>query len=150
EYRLPEVRLQRVEIADMAQLRALPVQLLGLRLDRRAENTHQAGDFLLGTSPVLGRERPKGEVADAELRRARQHAADVLGPGLMAFETGETTLPGPSPIAIHDDGDVSRNAIFRDIGRGNVRMVLGLRVIVHPRPRAPRAPLPCQWCPSRR
>src|SRR5690606_14214472 len=61
--RLPQFRRQRAEIADMAKLGALPVQLVGFGLDRAAEDVKDPLDLLLWPPPVLCRKCPECEIA---------------------------------------------------------------------------------------
>src|SRR5688500_6823107 len=105
----------------MAKLGTLPVQFLGFGLDGAAEDVEDALDLLLRATPVLGRERPEGEVANADFPRRVGNAADILGACLMALEAGEAALVRPPPVAIHDDGDMARHA--RGIDRRACRVL---------------------------
>ena len=61
------------------------------------------------TAPVVGGERPKREIFDADLGRRGRDAADIVGAMLMARQPRQTSLRRPSAVAIHDDRDVARD-----------------------------------------
>jgi hypothetical protein len=73
------------------------------------EEVHQDGDFVVGAAPVFTRERKQREVGDAALDAGADDAAHGFDAAPMPRNPGQASLPRPTPIAVHDDGDVTRN-----------------------------------------
>jgi hypothetical protein len=65
--------------ADEPHPHPLLVELGGLAVDPFGEHRHQAVHLLLGTAPVLGRERVDGELLDAELDGVSEALLDHVG-----------------------------------------------------------------------
>jgi len=82
---------------------------------------HECGDFVGGSSPVLGAERVEGEVSDAELSGAGEDVADARGAGFVSGGSWEASLVGPASVAVHDDGDV-----FGDAAWGHAELGVGV------------------------
>src|SRR5690606_28811632 len=96
----------RFDVAEVAQPDVVPVEVLELAAKEAVEEPDNRVHFRLGAAPVLGAEGVDGQVLDAMVGEAFDHAADVFGAGAMAGGAGEAPLACPAPIAIHDDGDV--------------------------------------------
>src|SRR4029077_897132 len=60
--------------------------------------------------PVLRAEREYRQVLDAERARRADGAAQGLDAAAMPLDARQPALRGPAPVAIHDDGHVSRRA----------------------------------------
>src|SRR4029079_5552772 len=108
-YRILEVRIQRAEVANVPELGSLSMELLGLGFDCAGQDLHDSLDLFLRSAPVLGRERPEGQVLDPELSGLEGYPPDVLRAGFVPGQTGQPAQRSPAPIAVHDDGDVIGN-----------------------------------------
>ncbi len=78
--------------------------LLQIVLEKRPE----LRDLLAGTLPVLLGEGEKGEDLYAQAGRGFDDLADGIGSRLVPVDAGKPPLPGPPAVAVHDDGDVTR------------------------------------------
>ncbi len=61
------LRWEAIETADVPQLGALTVQLAELAVERFPEDAYDAAHLFGRAAPILGRECPEGEIANAEL-----------------------------------------------------------------------------------
>eukprot|EP01139_Manchomonas_bermudensis_P005822 Amastigsp_a175776_3.p1 type:complete len:251 gc:universal Amastigsp_a175776_3:890-138(-) len=91
------------------QLHAVGLEGRHLARQRQRQQFHQAGDFLGGAVPVLGREGKHRQHGDA----ARHAGLDTTAQGahalLVAGHTRQKTLARPAAVAIHHDGHVVGN-----------------------------------------
>ena len=85
------------------------VELLDFLLERHAKQLLQHRDFLFGPAPVLRAERKQGEVLDAALCARAHHRAHRFDAATMAGNARQEALFRPTPVAIHDDGNVPRH-----------------------------------------
>ena len=76
---------------------------------------HQRADLGGGTLPVLDGERVEREDFEAEPGGGFDDVADRVDAGAMAFDARQVALAGPAAVAVHDDGDVTRQAIELDL-----------------------------------
>jgi hypothetical protein len=95
----------------------LVLLLVGVELEER----HQGEDLLFGSKPVLGAEREEGEDLDPRFHGPVNHLPHGFHSRPVSFLPGERLLPGPAPVAVHDDGDVPgyRHAVQVRIGGGD-------------------------------
>ena len=75
------------------------------------EQHHQRADFGGRTLPVLDRERVERQHFEPEPRRGLDDVAHRVDAGAMPLDARQVPLPGPAAVAVHDDGDVARQAI---------------------------------------
>ncbi|MNV41238.1 hypothetical protein D3C71_1328680 [compost metagenome] len=94
------------QVADDMQPHALLVQLADLALQRLHEQAHQQRDLFGGPAPVLGTEGKQRQVAHPGAPTGLDHAAHGLHALGMAGSARQQPPRSPSPVAIHDDGDV--------------------------------------------
>ena len=127
---------QLVEPTEQPDPHALGLQLGGLASHGRLEQAEQAGDLVVGASPVLAAERVQGQDTDAATDRVTEHAADRFDTGAMAIELGQLPLARPAAIAVHDDRDVARQVLRREewraldrVGRLEERRVRRRRLV---------------------
>ena len=88
-------------------------QLGGLIADGTLEQPEQPDDFLVGAGPVLATEGVQRQDRDTAADRVPQQVPDGLDAGGVTLELGDVPLAGPAAIAIHDDGDVTRQLLGR-------------------------------------
>jgi hypothetical protein len=88
--------------APLAQGRHLAHQGLG-------QQVHQAGNLVGRTLPVLGREGKDRQDTHATVQAQVQHPTQRFDTLAVAGQSRQETLPGPAPVAVHDDGDVARH-----------------------------------------
>ncbi|MNI75310.1 hypothetical protein D3C73_1314490 [compost metagenome] len=84
------------------------MQLVHFAIERAEEQLHQRIDFFLRPAPVLAGEREQGQRRNAQFQAALDGAVDRARAGTMADDAGATALLCPTPVAIHDDGNVAR------------------------------------------
>src|SRR5690606_39000162 len=92
--------------ANMPDLNAFAVEFVQLAVNHRLQDAHQKLDFAPGPSPVLGREGVDRQNLHAKLDRGPDNTAQVLRAVTVSFSAWQPTRGRPSPVAIHDDGDV--------------------------------------------
>src|SRR5690606_39188510 len=72
------------------------------------EQTHQRADLIAGPTPVLaaeGEQRQRTDSATHALADRHAHRLDALAMTGLARHAART---GPAAVAVHDDGDVTR------------------------------------------
>src|SRR5690606_1057723 len=104
-------------------------QLVYLFDEDPVQEPHQRGHLIGGPFPVLGGEGVDGEVGDAPGHTGSNHPAEGLNPHLVPFVPGKAPTDGPSPVPIHDDGQVPGQ-------RGGLAVHAGR---AHPAPGAPES-----------
>jgi len=75
-----------------------------------AEELHEEFDFGFGAAPVFDGEGVEGERFDVQARAGLDGGARGLRAGGVAGDARKMTLLGPAAVAVHDDGDVARQA----------------------------------------
>ena len=78
------------------------------------EEVHERMDFGGRSVPVFGGEGVEGEVADAHFSGGGDgvtHGGDGV---FVSFGTIETAPEGPTSVAVHDDGDMSRQVAVHE------------------------------------
>jgi len=104
---------------DGAELDLVLDELVSLGQEELAEELHQRVDFGSRPLPVLLAEREEGERVNARAPTSTGDATDSLAAFAMTERARQPPPFGPTPIAIHDDGDVPRN-VRRDRGHGHI------------------------------
>src|SRR5471032_1062666 len=97
---------QAVAIADHAQLRAVASELFEFVPQVVAQQSHQIVDLVGRARPVLGREGEQRQDRNAELASAANDFAYRVGAPAVTGDAWQPPRLRPSPIAVHDDGDV--------------------------------------------
>src|SRR5690606_11473657 len=95
-------------VTDEAQPHAVLVQFVHLAVEGLDEQAHQRADLLAGPAPVLAAEREqcqRADVAAHALTDRHAHRLDALAMAGLARHAART---GPPAVAVHDDGDVTR------------------------------------------
>ena len=115
-------------------------------------------DLVRRPAEVLERERPQGDLVDADLGAPVDQLEGLLGPGpVPGTGIGEALGRGPAPVAVHDHGDVVGPGRRQD-PRPEALEIEGVDrcqgQVAHPpigRPEAfPERPRPAGWCGDRR
>ena len=68
-------------------------------------------------SEVIGREQPEGDDFDTCLVAPAEEVDDLRGAGPVAGRGGRTLRLGPAAVAVEDDANMPRTAIWRDLRR---------------------------------
>jgi hypothetical protein len=69
---------------------------------------HQCIHLILRPIPILDRKGVKREVLDSQLTGGPNNDASRFSAGTMPLDPRQMPLPRPTPITIHDDGDMPR------------------------------------------
>src|SRR5690606_414234 len=92
-----------------------PDVVLGKRLQLAAqvslEQRHQRGDLGGGTLPVFDGERVQRQYLDAQPGTGFDDLTHGARARPVTFHPRQVTLTGPATVAVHDDGDVCRQAV---------------------------------------
>src|SRR5215212_873100 len=88
------------------------VQLGHLLAGRLEEELHERLYLPLRTRPVLGREGIEGQRLDPGVARRLEQRRKHRDAGPVAGGARKPASPGPAPVAVHDDGDVTRNPLW--------------------------------------
>src|SRR5471032_2611106 len=97
---------QAVAVADHAQLRAVAAELFEFVPQVVAQQSHQIVDLVGRARPVLGREGEHCQDRNPELAGAANDFAYRVGAPAVTGDAWQPPRLRPSPIAVHDDGDV--------------------------------------------
>ena len=87
------------------------------------DERHQRGDFSLGSAPVFGGEGVECEEPHPEVRCLFGDVSHGGGSFLVSERTIESAGFGPSPVAVHDDGDVLWNPFGIESGHRGVKLI---------------------------
>jgi len=82
------------------------IQLVRFPQDGLPEKAHQPDDFVPGAVPVFRGEHVERQHFDAKLRGGAHQLAHGFHSMAVAGDPGEAILFRPSPVAVHDDGNV--------------------------------------------
>ena len=106
-----DVAGQSTPLADDADPDVVGVQLGKIMTDEALQKPHQVRDFLGWAPPILGGKAVDRQVADAEIAGGAHGATDRFDAAAMALEPRQSALGRPAAIAVHDDGDMRRDAL---------------------------------------
>ena len=98
----------RLALADDADLHAVAVELGEVAADEDAHEVEQTLDLLVGARPVLRGEAEQRQVADAAAHREADRAAQRFDAAAMALAARHAVRVRPAAVAVHDDGDMTR------------------------------------------
>src|SRR5262245_31458026 len=143
----------------MAQTHTIAVKLFQIGANGLPKETHQSIDFRAWTAPVLRREGIHTEHLNIFISSAFYDAAQRRDASFMAGQARKMPFLSPAPIAIHNDGNVTRTrwSVLRRAGVSLYRGILFLscqreEILHHGRFRPPGSPFPwlCRSYPSPR
>jgi len=97
-------------VADEADAHAVAVQRLDLAAEGAHEQFHQQAHFQRRPLPVFLAEGEQGQHLDAETVAGADDAPRRADAGAVAERPRAMALPRPAAVAVHDDGDVPRQA----------------------------------------
>jgi hypothetical protein len=103
-------RIESVHAPDRDEADVVLHQRLQLFAEVLLEQHHQRGHFIAGPLPVLDGKRIERHHAELEPRRGLHDLAHGGDAGAMSFDARQAPRPRPAPVAVHDDGDVAREA----------------------------------------
>ena len=95
--------------ADHSEAHAVLVQLREVAADEAFHQPHEIVDLGGRPRPVLGREAVDRQVLHAELDGRAYGTPYSLHALAMTDRARQAALFGPAPVAIHDDGDMTRH-----------------------------------------
>ena len=81
------------------------------------QEVHEEVELLLRPLPVLAGKAIERELLDAQPGRFLGDAADARDAAAVPLDARQAALPGPTPVAVHDDGDVPRHLFPRHVGQ---------------------------------
>ena len=81
------------------------------------EQLQEEIEFLGRPLPVLAGEAIERDLLDAQPGTFLGHAADAGHAAAMSFDPRQAPPAGPTPVAVHDDGDVPRQPLPREVGQ---------------------------------
>src|SRR5688572_4491951 len=110
-----DVGRQLLHPADHAKADVIAQQRVQLGPQIALEKPHQRADLTGRTLPVLYGERIQREYADAETRGGLDRITDGIDAGAVSLDARQMPLRGPAAVAVHDDGDVCREAVELDL-----------------------------------
>ena len=82
-------------------------QLVHVAAEIGAEQAHQGAHFRLGPFPILARESEQGEIAQLHVAGGANRLAHRVHAREMPGLARQMPLARPTPIAIHDNGDMA-------------------------------------------
>ncbi|KPQ32419.1 MAG: di-trans,poly-cis-decaprenylcistransferase UppS, partial [Porphyrobacter sp. HL-46] len=98
---------ERLPVTDDLQFDVVGDEFGQVRFDEFAHQVHQIIDLVFRPFPVLGRKGIERQTFQPGRFKAAHQPPHRLHTALMANRTRQATFLGPSPVAIHDDGDMS-------------------------------------------
>ena len=105
--------LQTLAAAAEQDLAAALVHLVGNRAEVIGKEVHQVADLLGVAAEILGGENIERQHKDAAVTDGiAGDLAQAVKAGLVAHADGQHALLGPAAVAVHDDGDMGREAGF--------------------------------------
>ena len=106
---------QAPQVADGVEAYVVLVQGSSLSLDGLGQQRHQPRDFGEWSVPVLGGESIQSQVRHTEFGAGFGDLAHRLDGALMAEDTLLAAFLGPTSVAVHNDGNVLRQARHVDL-----------------------------------
>jgi hypothetical protein len=110
-----DVRREILHAAYHAKPDVVAQQRVELRPKVALQELHERPHLAGGPLPVLHREGEQRQDLDAEPCGRLDRIAHRVDAGAMPLDARQVPLRGPSPVAVHDDGDVHRQAIELDL-----------------------------------
>ena len=86
-----------------------------------AVELHEEVDLGSGALPVFRTEAVEGEGVEAQAGAMGDHSPDGFGSAFVTADSGQASLAGPAPVAVHDDGYVAR-----ELTRLQAQVLLGI------------------------
>src|SRR5690606_11186889 len=115
---LLQARFKAGNITDHPQAYALITELADLFFKGLHEKPHEERDFVGRPAPVLGTESKKSEIRDAAPTAGFNYSPHGLHAAYVTRCAGKKALGRPAPVAVHDNGKVTRHIrMFRN-GKG--------------------------------
>src|SRR6266571_5782962 len=111
-------RPERRDIAAYLEAHLVLVQALGFLFQGGHEQLLERRNLFGGSAPVLRAEGEQGQVFDAAIAARTRDPTHRLDPLLVTGDAREIALFGPTPVTVHDDGDMPGDiAGGRDLAR---------------------------------
>ncbi len=97
---------QTIAPADHRETHIIAHQIFSFGIEIIAQKRHQRRDFRLRPTPIVGGERVARQRRDTLIWRGANDASQRFDACLVSFQTRQSPLRRPAPIAVHDDRDV--------------------------------------------
>jgi len=117
-------------VADDFEPHAFFVHLDNLFLQRHQKQPHQKRNFIGGAAPVFGGKGKHGEIAHACVVADVADVFQHIQPFFMPHHARQKAFFRPTPVAIHNNGDMARNLSMLGDGLGAADMAHGLALVV--------------------
>src|SRR5262249_28486752 len=118
---IDDVAVEPGAIADEADTYAAAVQLIDFLAQVKPQERHEIVDLAHRALPVFEREAVQGQIGDADRLRALDRLSYRFGATGVSGGARQPTRLRPTPVAVHDDGDVlgRRRDVRKANGRGH-------------------------------
>src|SRR6185312_250081 len=101
-----------VNAANVGEAYVIAIQARDFLLQILPQQLHQELYLCLWPAlPVFGGERIQREISQAYAGSGRNHSANRLNAGAVSNKTGQMPPIWPAAVAVHDDGNVMRQAM---------------------------------------
>ncbi len=134
-YLFLDIRRQGKRLADRLKPDIVRVNFLQFAADKPLEHPHQSRDLGLWPLPIFGRECIKRNGLYAEPRTRINDRAHRIGTCAMAKYSRLALQLCPTPVAVHDNGNVLRHPLRVDrreqFALGRVRFNYALKILEH-------------------
>src|SRR5690606_16167159 len=104
-----QARLEGGNITNHTQAYTLVTELADLFFESLHEKPHEQRDLVGRPAPVFGAEGKKGEKLYAAPTTGFDHSPYGLDAAHMPRRAGQKTLGCPAPVAVHNNGEVTRH-----------------------------------------
>ena len=94
----------------------IPCHFLDGLVEVFAQQTHNGPHFLLGSLPIFRGKGVDGQVIQADVFAVGGDGAEGLRTGGVSGRSGHPPFLGPAAVAIHDDGNVTGQAVKIHLG----------------------------------
>ena len=96
-------------IADQPELDAFFLKRGQLAFEVEAHKSGEVGDLFVASPPILRRECIERQHLDSVVDGGLHRAPDSLGARLVTGDARKAAPGCPTPVSVHDDGDVPRD-----------------------------------------
>jgi hypothetical protein len=122
----PKLGIQPIVGPDKADADPFGTKPRSFLTDISTEKPHETLDLLNRSLPILGGKGEQRKMGDAEIGAALHNFAHTIGPAPVALQSRQSAVLCPTPVAIHDYGDMRRTTIstrhFPCIAHSNRRL----------------------------
>src|SRR3546814_4521761 len=102
-------------LTDESQAHAAPMQFIDLAFECAQKQIEQRTDFILWPLPVFAGKREQGQHFDTRVQTKIDAQVNRARASAVSDRARTLPLPRPAAIAVHDDGQMARNAYRRGL-----------------------------------